>query len=72
MPRLIRTAALFFLCQLATISLSAQTPGGGTEWLEGLEWRLVGPYRGGRVTAVTGVRGKPNLYYMGATGGGVW
>ena len=73
MPRLIRTAALFFLCQLATFSLSAQTPaGGGTDWLEGLEWRLVGPYRGGRVTAVTGVRGKPNLYYMGATGGGVW
>jgi photosystem II stability/assembly factor-like uncharacterized protein len=40
--------------------------------LEGLEWRMVGPYRGGRVTAVTGVPGKPNLYYMGATGGGVW
>ncbi|MGD2127854.1 MAG: hypothetical protein PVJ17_01045 [Lysobacterales bacterium] len=40
--------------------------------LEGLEWRFVGPYRGGRVTAVTGVRGERNLYYMGATGGGVW
>ena len=40
--------------------------------LDGLEWRNVGPYRGGRVTTVTGVPGKPNLYYMGATGGGVW
>ena len=40
--------------------------------LQGLEWRFVGPYRGGRVTAVTGVPGQPNLYYMGATGGGVW
>jgi photosystem II stability/assembly factor-like uncharacterized protein len=42
------------------------------EALDGLEWRFVGPYRGGRVTAVTGVPGRPNLYYMGATGGGVW
>ncbi len=40
--------------------------------LEGLEWRLVGPWRGGRVTTVAGVPGQPNLYYMGATGGGVW
>ncbi|GAB1309093.1 hypothetical protein KH5_17760 [Urechidicola sp. KH5] len=39
---------------------------------EGLEYRLVGPFRGGRSAAVTGVPGKPNLYYFGATGGGVW
>ena len=39
---------------------------------EGLEYRLVGPYRGGRSAAVTGVPGKPLLYYMGSTGGGVW
>uniref|UniRef100_A0A832I2W2 Glycosyl hydrolase n=1 Tax=Eiseniibacteriota bacterium TaxID=2212470 RepID=A0A832I2W2_UNCEI len=37
-----------------------------------MRWRLVGPFRGGRVTAVTGVPGSPRLYYMGATGGGVW
>lgn len=43
-----------------------------TEQPEGLEWRMVGPWRGGRVTAVTGVRGEPNLYYMGAAGGGIW
>lgn len=40
--------------------------------LEGLEYRLVGPYRGGRVTAVAGVTGDRLTYYMGATGGGVW
>ncbi|HEV8116911.1 MAG TPA: glycosyl hydrolase, partial [Thermoanaerobaculia bacterium] len=39
---------------------------------EGLEFRNVGPYRGGRVTAVTGVRGQPLVYYFGGTGGGVW
>ncbi|HLF64287.1 MAG TPA: hypothetical protein VI603_11065 [Saprospiraceae bacterium] len=37
-----------------------------------LQWRCIGPFRGGRSAAVTGVQGKPNLYYMGATGGGVW
>lgn len=37
-----------------------------------IEWRDIGPYRGGRSAAVTGVPGKPNLYYFGATGGGVW
>jgi len=37
-----------------------------------LEYRLVGPFRGGRSAAVTGVPGKPMLFYMGSTGGGVW
>lgn len=37
-----------------------------------LEWRSIGPYRGGRSSAVTGVPGKPTLFYMGSTGGGVW
>ena len=39
---------------------------------DGMKWRNIGPFRGGRSAAVTGVPGKPNLYYMGATGGGVW
>ena len=39
---------------------------------EGMEFRSIGPYRGGRVTAVAGVRGQPLLYYQGACGGGVW
>ena len=37
-----------------------------------LEYRSIGPYRGGRSSAVTGVEGKPNLFYFGAAGGGVW
>ncbi len=39
---------------------------------EGLEYRCIGPFRGGRSAAVTGVEGKPMLFYMGTTGGGVW
>ncbi|NNK10723.1 MAG: glycosyl hydrolase [Flavobacteriaceae bacterium] len=42
------------------------------ELYSSLEYRLVGPFRGGRSAAVTGVPGQPNLFYFGATGGGVW
>ena len=37
-----------------------------------LQWRNIGPFRGGRSCAVTGVEGKRNLFYFGAAGGGVW
>jgi len=37
-----------------------------------LRWRSIGPFRGGRALAVTGVRGQPDTYYFGAVGGGVW
>ena len=39
---------------------------------QALEWRNIGPFRGGRVTAVAGHPDQPFVYYMGATGGGVW
>lgn len=38
----------------------------------GLRWRMIGPFRGGRTVAATGVPGQPNVFYMGATDGGVW
>jgi len=37
-----------------------------------VKWRCIGPYRGGRVTAVAGIPSKPYTYYFGACGGGVW
>src|SRR2546427_8761110 len=37
-----------------------------------MRWRTAGPHRGGRSTAVAGVRTQPNVFYMGASGGGVW
>jgi len=45
---------------------------GLSDRFEGLEFRGIGPFRGGRVTAVTGVRHEPLTFYFGATGGGVW
>ncbi len=38
----------------------------------GLRWRMIGPHRGGRTVAVSGVEGQPNVYYFGGVGGGVW
>ena len=43
-----------------------------TTKLPGLQWRLIGPFRAGRVTAVAGVPGDPSTYYFGTPGGGVW
>ena len=37
-----------------------------------LHWRLVGPFRGGRTRAATGVPGEPNVFYVGQVNGGVW
>ncbi len=51
---------------------STVSPAYPKELYSSLEYRLIGPFRGGRSAAVTGVPGEPNLFYFGATGGGVW
>lgn len=74
---------VFFLFMFAALSLQAQrkktaipeTPAAAsvdTALMRGLAWRCIGPFRGGRSAAVTGVRGHPSRYYFGSTGGGVW
>ncbi|HEV7612629.1 MAG TPA: hypothetical protein VGO37_12170 [Steroidobacteraceae bacterium] len=40
--------------------------------LDGMKWRQIGPFRGGRVVAVSGVAGDPATWYFGAVAGGVW
>jgi photosystem II stability/assembly factor-like uncharacterized protein len=59
--------------------MAAPASAGGTaaekplaERFEGMRFRNIGPFRGGRVTAVTGVVGDRLTYYFGGTGGGVW
>ena len=65
-----------FLCLAAIVatlplaSRAAQQPDSGQ--FSALKWRLIGPFRAGRVTAVAGVPGDPNTYYFGTPGGGVW
>src|SRR6201997_4455360 len=38
----------------------------------GMRWRQIGPFRGGRALAIEGVVGEPDTYYFGAVAGGVW
>lgn len=72
---------IFFLLALFSVSTSTKaqqtptptsTPASDSDPLKALQWRLIGPFRGGRVTAVAGVPSQPMVYYFGATGGGVW
>ncbi len=65
--RIVLIAAVLFSTSTALIcqqSAANQFPG--------LKWRLIGPFRGGRVTAVAGVPGDPRTYYFGTPGGGIW
>jgi photosystem II stability/assembly factor-like uncharacterized protein len=77
MPRLTSLLVCVLVAGLSLATpLSAQNRDANAVYdsalFNGLSWRMVGPYRGGRFTAVTGVPGQPFLFYMGTTGGGVW
>ena len=63
-------ACFVFLSILLAVPICAQQL--SDDLLHGLSWRLIGTYRGGRVTAVSGIAGDPKTYYMGTPGGGVW
>jgi hypothetical protein len=58
------------LLALPLASLWAQTV--DPNFYSGIRWRLVGPFRGGKATMVSGAPGNPALYYMGTAGSGVW
>ncbi len=76
--RVLAACALFAAAPagLAAQTLRTSGPTGASTFdstqFGGLHWRSIGPYRGGRVTTVTGVPSQPLTFYMGATGGGIW
>jgi photosystem II stability/assembly factor-like uncharacterized protein len=65
-------AALLLLAAPAAAQDDKPAPAYPDSMLSAMRYRLVGPFRGGRSAAVTGVPGKPQLFYFGSTGGGVW
>src|SRR5499427_2639268 len=78
---MIRSRLLAPLLGLALVSpflagilghLSAQSQRIDPAFYSGLRWRMIGPFRGGRVNGVSGVPGQPNTFYFGSVGGGVW
>ncbi len=73
LPLVAATASLAVTSELAAQRTSGPSqPAVNPAFFQVLEYRSIGPYRGGRVTAVAGVRGQPLTFYMGSTGGGVW
>ena len=64
------------ICLLTLVSYKVNAQKQSTkfseEYYSSIKWRNIGPFRGGRSAAVTGVSGKANLFYMGSTGGGIW
>ena len=60
------------ICILSTPVAAQQQKSYDSSLLKGLQWRSIGPYRGGRCTAVAGVTSQQNVFYFGSTGGGVW
>jgi photosystem II stability/assembly factor-like uncharacterized protein len=70
-------AAISFAQSQAKPAKSGEKPGVAVaqfdqSLIRGMRWRLVGPFRGGRVLAVEGILDEPNVYYMGTVAGGVW
>lgn len=64
--------SMVVFAQKKQAAVAKPTIGFDEKLYDALEWRSIGPFRGGRSASVTGVPGKPNLYYFGSTGGGVW
>ena len=65
-------AAFRFAASIFVIALPLSAQQYRSEMLSGLEWRDVGPMRGGRTYAVAGNGAQPDTFYMGSVGGGVW
>ncbi len=68
--RIFTRAFLSIILLLPTIAASAQAI--SPELINGLKWRLIGPFRGGRAVAVAGVPGDSATFYFGAVDGGIW
>ncbi|MGA6959028.1 MAG: hypothetical protein WBY38_06455 [Candidatus Acidiferrales bacterium] len=65
--KIIGVVFLFLLTALPCFAQRSSAPS-----FPEVHWRMIGPFRGGRIVPVTGVPGKPNEYLIGAVGGGVW
>src|SRR5215208_3955823 len=58
------------VCLLLCSQIKAQLP--DSDRFQGMKWRMIGPFRGGRTVGATGVPGQPNVFYIGVNNGGVW
>ena len=64
--------SLLCLLLIVPVVFHAQTQNVATKALTEMRWRNVGPFRGGRTRALSGVPSQPNVFYIGVVNGGVW
>src|SRR3989442_472392 len=67
-----RAPSLLMLCAVALPATPLPTQSLDARFLSALVWRNVGPFRGGRISAVSGAIGQPGVFYAGTPAGGVW
>src|SRR5438105_12968101 len=67
----IRSASLA-ACVAALVTLAFAQSRDASPPVNEMRWRPIGPFRGGRTKAITGVASQPNVFYIGAVNGGVW
>src|SRR3989449_2563896 len=67
-----RAPSLLMLCAVSLAASPLRAQSLDARLLSGLVWRNVGPFRGGRISAVSGVIGQPGVFYVGTPNGGVW
>ena len=68
--RLCRFLLILFAALALRLFANAQSV--SPDLFSGLQWRMIGPFRGGRVVAVTGVPGDGTTFYFGSVDGGIW
>jgi photosystem II stability/assembly factor-like uncharacterized protein len=67
-----RARAFIVLAAIVLIVTDANAQQIDRSLYSSLEWRMIGPFRGGRTIGATGVKGQPNVFYIGVNNGGVW
>ena len=72
MKKVLFLAVCIFFSANAKVNAQKKPNKVSEENFSAIKWRNIGPFRGGRSAAVTGVSNKANLFYMGSTGGGIW
>jgi len=63
-----RRFLLFLACFLTLVSAQNFEP----QYYSGLQWRMIGPFRGGRTVGAAGIADQANVFFIGVNNGGVW
>lgn len=63
---------ILFLIYALMVFTNGESQSIAPKYFEGMQWRMIGPHRGGRTVGAVGVPSQPNVFYIGVNNGGVW